>query len=109
MNDMLENITNYGAGVVALAFVFGLAWYLIQHITPTLLELKTSAEVTTEVIKNNTKVTEAVIEALARVDSHLIDGKNEHQIQQKNYEIHNERTIRVEQGINILLDRSIDK
>lgn len=108
MKEMLDMIVNYGAGIVALSAIFYFSWYVIQNIVPVLLELKASNEMNIEVIKYNTEVITRLIDKLDKIESQSTSQSNEHSQMSKNYETHNERTIRIEQNVGILLDR-IDK
>lgn len=110
MKEMLDLITNYGVGMVALSAVFYFSWYIIQNVAPILLDLKMTNDMNIEVIRNNTEAIHNNTEALGKIEASSNNQIKDHQQMMKNYEVHNERTIRVEQNLSILLDRSnIDK
>ena len=108
MTEIMEMIAKNGAGLVALSAIFYFTWYVIQHIVPVLLEVKASNEMNVEVIKYNSDAIRSLIEALKKIEMQNDSQIKDHSQIIKNYEVHNERTIRVEQTLGILLDR-IDK
>ena len=106
MTEIIDMTINYGAGVVSLGIIFYFVWYVIQNITPALIDVKSSMEMNIEVIKNNTKVMKEVTDSLNDIKVQNDTQAKDHLQMSKNYEVHNERTIRLEQSVGILLDRN---